>query len=1034
MQELHIIHRFLARVRHALIRRRALETVVFAALAVVTWGLVTMVVAGILPIHPITTGLVWATLALAIAVVAWRTVELRLMVPSAERRLAQEIERVEPALRSDLVSALQFGETLPDDALSAALIKEHLRHTARETERYRGRVHTLIHTRPLQRPMAAILGVAALVTLIAATVPGQLSRTVALAFGPSAVQGALLEQSTSAAAKPALLVGNLHVSLRFPVHTRLRPRELRNASGNLEVVRGTEVYFEGRVRHRANAVSIILEHDDGTTTEVGADVVGERVQGTFAALESGTWRFRLTTAPGTVLDNDIPKILSVLPDYPPVVEIERPTGLIEVVANDVVTIHVTAVDDFGLTEIALTYGFEGVPEDQHRQLIATVEHQTSFSGTATLDLTPLELHPRDVISVRAEAIDNDDVSRPKMTHSGVLLLRVASPEDRHEALITRQQELMDQLVEVLATYLEHPILKDEHGQTGEDGHPNSVADHDFARLLVHAQQASGQRALFLSGMADVRAQLEVDTLLLKRDYDIFVSLYETLYQQHRDAEPKLMALVRQARSGRLQAKALVDYTADHRIPMVGETERVIIMLEELIAAEWMDAAQMTVDAIRDTKERLKGLLEQYRDSQDPALKTEILKEIGRLQRQMDELLARLGAQMQQIPPEHLNREGFDESPMEDLAANADSLRDLLESGDIEGALAALDRLDEGLEAMLAMTDSYTAPGGSGGPSKLDQHANELMDMVNDLAAAESALQRESEDLAQRQRQRQNDAMEEVLGPFLAKQEQRLDEIKEHLRDLDPLALKGHDRSSLAELDRAQESAERLLEVGDVEGLGPVAERVAEEAGGARRRFMMTRFDLSRGSLDRADYEQAIDSLDAVERLAEAMEDDILDLLKQAQLSPSEEDRNEMATQAGQQQKIRQQGNKLGEKIAAAGEEFPSLQEQLQPAREQADGFMGEAVQELQGGDVRGGLEGERQALRSLRAMKRNLQQSLDKERMKGRSQAGQERVVIPDAEKKAPRAFRQDILDAMKEPGIDAYKQENSLYYESLIE
>jgi hypothetical protein len=44
-----------------------------------------------------------------------------------------------------------------------------------------------------------------------------------------------------------------------------------------------------------------------------------------------------------------------------------------------------------------------------------------------------------------------------------------------------------------------------------------------------------------------------------------------------------------------------------------------------------------------------------------------------------------------------------------------------------------------------------------------------------------------------------------------------------------------------------------------------------------------------------------------------------------------------------------------------------------------------------------------------------------------------EKVKIPGRDGQAPREFREDIMDAMKENGLDDYDQELKAYYESLV-
>lgn len=1046
MQELDIIRSFVARVRRHLVRRRLTEALVLGAVALLGWLLGAAVLGPWLPDALATTIVLWGVLMAALAVVGWRVLGRALLQARSERGLAREIERSEPALRNDLVTALQFGErpaSAADAGASEAMVRAHLRETARTTERYRNRLEALFSRRDLRQSgrVAALLAI--VLVLVAVSFPGALSSASMHLLGVDATDvlpGVSVDERDGQVAR-RLLVRDLEVELRYPAYTNLRKRRMRNTSGNLETLRGTEVHFEGRLVQPARSASVVLEAEDGTQTERVAEIRGDRVVGSFAALQSGTWRFRLTTEDGAVVDNDIERTLVVQPDLEPVISIEEPRGIVEVTAREAVTLRINAADDFGLSEVALRVSFEGVEDSVERRHIANVNRQASWAGEATIDLRELDLQPKDVIVVHAEAVDNDEVSSPKSALSAPLMLRVASPEDRHEAVLRQEQALLDALIGLLADYLETPLLSDEPGQVDDDGgRPGKPVSDDASALMLAAQQLSQRRYQVLASMLEVVERMESDELMLTRDLELVRSLYATLYDKHRNAERALERMAMLSRADQLAPTSVVMFARDHRIPQVETTERTILLLEELIASQWLDAAQMTVNQIREIRERLETLLREYQETGDPQLKAEILKEIGRLQKRIDELLGRLSQQMQQVPPEHMNVDAGQGEPsdaqqsMQNLAQSAQQIRDMLEAGDIEGALKALEQLDEGLQGMLSITNQATGGGGGNGLSQLDQQASELMDALNDLSAAEAALEQETGELREQMRQRNAEAMKERLEPFLDAQKQRMDAIREELDALAQQPLNERDREAVSEMERALDSAERLLELEDVEGLQPLVERLSERADDARRRFMTSRASLSPKDPARDDYQPSLDGAQRIGDGANEMLRDIDDLLFDARPEPDPAELERMQQLAEQQKQIRQRAEALEHQIAQSAEEFPQL-EQLAPEIGKATDFMDDASGSLERGDVPRGLENERQAMRSLRSMKQQLQQTVERQRQRdqqGRDQKG-ERVEIPQADRD-PRLFHQEIMDAMKAPGLGGYEEENNLYYESLVE
>ena len=105
---------------------------------------------------------------------------------------------------------------------------------------------------------------------------------------------------------------------------------------------------------------------------------------------------------------------------------------------------------------------------------------------------------------------------------------------------------------------------------------------------------------------------------------------------------------------------------------------------------------------------LRELLEQYRQTRDPALREQIEAEMRRLETRMRELLERLAAQIDQLPYEHLNMEAIEQSEvgenLTEMVSALDQIRQMLDSGDIEGALAALDRLGSEFDSLLQEVD------------------------------------------------------------------------------------------------------------------------------------------------------------------------------------------------------------------------------------------------------------------------------------------------------------------------------------------
>ena len=123
---------------------------------------------------------------------------------------------------------------------------------------------------------------------------------------------------------------------------------------------------------------------------------------------------------------------------------------------------------------------------------------------------------------------------------------------------------------------------------------------------------------------------------------------------------------------------------------------------------------------------------------------------------------------------------------------------------------------------------------------------------------------------------------------------------------------------------------------------------------------------------------------------------------------------------------------------------PIFDEEAQQQMEQAGQRMQGAGERLQGKDASRGYGEQQGAMQALRGIQQGLEQAGNKKGgkgiplpMKGRGSGRgtrAEKVEIPDEDPNtAPREFRKDVMDAMKQGAPDRYKDQNKKYYEELV-
>ncbi len=987
--------------------------------------------------------------------------------------VAHLIERGFPELRNDVSASLQFAAELDtlrqSEQVSVAMVERLLEQTEAALGRLRPRLTEALPQPRLGLPYGvAVVALAALlgVGLIA---PDAFKRGLqGLAFGPR-------PPATSDEARRVALIGDINLTFRYPDYTGLGERTIQNSTGDIEVLRGAEIQFEAVALEPVNKAELVITLEDSPdeadpdakdakdAKEKGPQRVllqrrtGERLVASFPALRSGTYTIEAELASGAMARDNITRTIRVIPDASPEVKVSSPEGEVDVSPQDVVTFVYKASDDFGLTEVAIVTAFEGADGERKRVVIKTTGGtadilpgderpsgeegagpELSMSGEHLLDLAPFELRPRDRLVVTIEAVDNDTTAGPKVASSAPIVLRISSPEDKHLEIIDAQEKIFEALLDVLADYLEKAIgasWQDPRGDTRKGIPPDWTAatlteKHDLA-LPPHKKKAE-----ILTAMQSLSERMEQDPLMLKRDFELFERTRGELSEKH-GAEASLFEVMAPAAAGQALSVPQLARLYALREETVHTTERAIISLEDLIASQRMENALETAKDLKEAVERLKELMKKYKETQDPALKAEIMREMQRLRQQMQELMAKMSSQIKDLPQEHVNMEALDREGMMNKASDASkSMEDImkaLEAGDIDKAMEMLSEMSQSVDDMLAQMEKEFDEMQPEGLSELDKRVSEIMDELNNLGAQEQELAKKTEELNQAMEAAQKERAEKMIDDFVQKELSKVQELRRRLEGVDAEKIDPMDRSAVERVkDQARRLEEALKQKDMAEALDQANELEQSMKGAETSLDFRARFMPDNG--ERKAYRDAQQGVRRSRPQAEEIARDLRELMEQARPRPDAGQSQQMSEMAQQQQQIKERAGKLREQLSQDGQ-FPMLQEKLGPGLQEAEQFMEGAGERLKRQEGRPAHENEKLAMDKLQGLKESLKKTLKEEKMggQGKKRVSNEKVEIPDKDRRAPKEFREDIMDAMKEGGIDQYEDELQQYYESLV-
>lgn len=959
--------------------------------------------------------------------------------------VARILQRRAADLRSDLVAALEFGAALRDgvDAeargWSAELAFAHLRRTTRTVlgrADGAGSLGALVESRSLTPTLVAIGGCLA---LLLAPLPFFGDRVGQL--WTAAVLAPMAEQHDGPEHRP--IVGDIDLIFSYPPYTGLQRRVEPFTTGQIETLIGTEVTLKTYPLIRVSKVELVVKNPDGERV-VPMKADGDFLEASLLLTKPGSYMFRATGVDGSVVEDGIERPIVLEPDQTPAVTITSHAGEVEVSPDEVLDIRYTVSDDYGIESVSRLTAFGSEePRATPLDLPELSTHPRSIEQRMELDLREFSLQPKDVLTVWFEATDNNSLTGPGVGKATPLVLRVASPEDRHQKVIADEMEVLESLLEVLGDFLERPVGERTPNAKGVYRQivPADVTPAQSSASYQGVAQTHGKQTEVLNKMAVVLDQMKDDPLMTKRDVTLFESLYEQLYALNRDGAEIVNRLASDARVETIthgEIQRLADWVARDEDAL----EKGLIRLDNLLATQKMDSVRRTADEIRDLKERLKGLLEKYRDTKDPELKSAIMREIQRLRQRMSELMQRMASQLKKLPKEHVNMEALEQAQLEsDAKKLGDSLQrieDLLEQDDIDGALQALDDMTASLDQMTQEMGEQFGQAEPQGLREMDKALSELMDETNDLEARQRELEKRTRDEQEASDHREQDRVRKMLEQRTREIEELAAQQRQQLEAMQSRDLAQHDRAAVEDATERVRQLEESLKNQDIEQALELARASREDL-----RAMEFSLDLSQRYTDAKsrrgrDVRQTLGDVGRATPRGKKIVQQLEQVMEQARAAQRSQGNPQMNQLAEEQRGVEQQAEQLQQSVDEAAERFPMLQQKLNPPLGQARSEMGEAGKSLGGEKPQQALDHQRGALESLRQLKQSMRDALQRQNQKsgqdGRGQTRQDKVVIPTEDGRTQQDFRKDVLEGMKQDRLQEYESEIERYYESLMQ
>lgn len=842
---------------------------------------------------------------------------------------------------------------------------------------------------------------------------------------------------------PEPRLGDFRLHYRFPAYANRAPRTVESPSGRIHALPGTEVVIETTARHRVREAALLVsyggevEEDD---ERVAVEVSGRQLRTTLVIARSGRYRFRVVGEDGELREERRGHEVVLEIDDPPQVELIEPSkSPLEVNERDRLTIEFSAKDDFLLGEAFIAWRVLSTSREGRVRLTSATSGQRRYRGSAELDLGALPLSPGDRVAYSVEVRDNDTVNGPKAGASETRELRVYSKKAHHAAVLELEEQSLDELVHILGDNLEREFVRVEN--TAQYlallDSSNKIVDRALAAddLLKRTVAAIRKDPMGRPQVADAFEQARRELRRHTKRKQQAVRSARRAYERHPRPDDR-----QTKRVSKTQGR------------MVVSLEKNVVYLADLLNDQRLIDAEALAKELREQQQALRQALEDYKNAPTEEKRALIAESIKAIRGRIQEIMKELGKLKSSIPQDFVNSDALSPSMSQE---GMDDLNQMLEQGDLDGAMEALDRMLNQTEKMLSQLQGGREELQSREYSEITETAERLWKNLEEVAEQERKLAKQTEDISKDVLERMRSRLGDPKS-FVEKQVKRLEAAQKSLERVRP---EKHmpDFDLFEHTERRLEDGKRALQAQDFGAANEVLEKATEHMGqlerDARRRVDNARrygdvFGIGEES-ERAER--------ALRRSRPAVEEvlkDIQSLMPSPDSLLSEKEKKRLQRLGQQQAKIEQKTKKIGQDLEKLGQQLPIVGPEVHQMIGDATKSMNEAKQSMGQGDAPSALNQERNALDKLRQLRQELEKMGNEgqgggggvplpfgqapsgggDGDGGRDPRSTEKVEIPKPEQyKAPSEFREDILEAAKQGTVEQYKDAVRRYYEELV-
>ena len=418
---------------------------------------------------------------------------------------------------------------------------------------------------------------------------------------------------------------------------------------------------------------------------------------------------------------------------------------------------------------------------------------------------------------------------------------------------------------------------------------------------------------------------------------------------------------------------------------------------------------------------------------------------------MEELARRMAELQKSIRDEHYNLEALKEmARQQDMQGGLDDIEKLLKEGKTEEALARLQQLQAQMSELQKRLDENAESMGGRANPELVKRYREFSDALKNTTEEQRQLAEQTKAVRDRYRDQMRQRMKQAAAGLKEQLQKKADQVAQDYQRVGPNDLSPRADGPLEQAKSELDNLRSALKSEDFDLAAEAAQRAV------RQSEELARAGEQQRALDEA-YQNPPDVREKSRRLAQRLEKDaesVRDIRKKLdQLFPplssqlGQADKQKLQELSQGQRKLGQRAQDLQQKMRQLEQMAPLFGEQGEEALQQISDRMAGATERLEGKDPQRGYGEQKAALDSLEQLQQSMQQSqrgggrgglplplLAGGEQEGGNEVSRQKVEVPDADPNgAPREFRKDLLDAMKQGTPERYRDQVKRYYEELV-